>query len=411
LTELLSVREAQEQILNRFSIRPSESIPLVEAYNRVLADDIHATQDMPPFTNSSMDGFAVRSQDVEAASAKNPVWLRVVQDIPAGTGAPRPLQAGEAARIMTGAPLPVGADSVIPVEDIDPSQVDGDGITIRKPLSAGAYIRPIGQDIRLGTPILPARKHLTPQDVALLASFGDAKVNVVSRPRVALFSSGDELVQPGQPLSPGKIYDSNHFMLTGLLIENGAQVLNLGTAHDDPQDIYDHLSSSLELRPDFILSSAGVSVGSYDYVRQIISQNGQIDFWRVNMRPGKPLAFGNFKGIPFIGLPGNPVSAFVGCLVFVLPVLRKLGGLNSHSARMVFGKLDEAVESDGRESYLRCQVTKKPDGYKVMLSGHQGSGNLFALTQANALLILPSGVKSLPAGSEVKVWVLTELVE
>ena len=282
---------------------------------------------------------------------------------------------------------------------------------VQRPPSSGAYIRPKGQDIRHGTPILPARKTLTPQDVALLASFGYATIDVISRPLVALFSSGDELAQPGQPLTPGKIYDSNLFMLTGLLIDNGAQVLNLGTAHDDPQDIYDHLSSSLELRPDFILSSAGVSVGLYDYVRQIISQNGQIEFWRVNMRPGKPLAFGNFKGIPFIGLPGNPVSAFVGCLAFVLPVLRKLGGLDPHSGKIVVGQLDETVESDGRESYLRCQITNKPGGYKVKLSGHQGSGNLFALTQANALLILPSGVKSLPAGSEVKVWVLTELIE
>ena len=410
MTELLSVREAQEQILNRFSTRPPESVPLLEAYHRVLAEDVHATQDMPPFTNSSMDGFAVRSQDVEFAD-QNPVWLRVVQDIPAGTGAPRALQAGEAARIMTGAPLPAGADSVIPVEEIDPDQVDGDRITIRKPLAVGAYIRPIGQDIRHGTLIFPARKHLSPQDVALLASFGYANVKVISRPRVAVFSSGDELSQPGQPLAPGKIYDSNQFMLTGLLIENGAQVLDLGTAHDDPKNIYDHLSSSVELHPDFILSSAGVSVGSYDYVRQIISENGQIDFWRVNMRPGKPLAFGNFKGIPFIGLPGNPVSAFVGCLVFVLPVLRKLGGLDPLSARLVVGHLAEAVESDGRESYLRCQITKKSGGYEVKLSGHQGSGNLYSLTQANALLILSSGVKSLPAGSEVKVWVLTELLE
>jgi molybdopterin molybdotransferase len=366
---------------------------------------------MPPFTNSSMDGFAVRSEDVETASSQNPIHLRVIQDIPAGTGNPSPLQAGEAARIMTGAPLPTGADTIIPVEEIDPQQANSVGITIHKIHKAGVYIRPKGHDIRKGTVILPAGKLLTPQDVGLLASFGYADVKVSTKPRVAIFSSGDELAQPGQPLGPGMIYDSNIFMLTGLLLEHGAQVSNLGTAHDDPQDIYSHLSNSLELQPDFILSSAGVSVGTYDYVRQIISENGQIEFWRVNMRPGKPLAFGNFKGIPFIGLPGNPVSAFVGCLVFVLPVIRKLGGFNPYDTKIVTGQLDEAVESDGRESYLRCKISKKPDGFSVALTGHQGSGNLFALTQANALLILPSGVKSLPAGSEVKVWVLTELPE
>ena len=281
----------------------------------------------------------------------------------------------------------------------------------QKHAGIGVYIRPIGQDLRQGALILAAGKQLTPQDIGLLASFGYANVNVILKPRVAIFSSGDELAQPGQALGPGKIYDSNAFMLTGLLIQTGAQVLNLGTAHDDPNDIYKHLSGSLEHEPDFILSSAGVSVGTYDYVRKIISENGQIDFWRVNMRPGKPVAFGNFKGIPFIGLPGNPVSAFVGCLVFVLPVIRKLGGLDPYSARKVTAQLEEAVESDGRESYLRCHITKTPGGYSAKLTGHQGSANLFALTQANALLILPSGVKSLPAGSQVKVWALTELFE
>jgi len=247
-------------------------------------------------------------------------------------------------------------------------------------------------------------RKLLPQDVGILASIGLARIPVFRRPRVALFSSGDELVPPGEPLGPGQIYDSNGFVLAAMLERAGAEILRLPTAPDDPEQIENTLNRAVSEKVDLIVTSAGVSVGAFDFVRQVIEAHGQLDFWRVNMRPGKPLAFGSFSGVPLIGLPGNPVSAFVGCRVFVVPVIDRLSGRErgfSHRRKAVLG---EPIESDGRESYLRATV-QYPDGKPTaILTGHQGSGNLYSLVQANALLIVPSGVKSLPSGAEVEIW-------
>jgi molybdopterin molybdotransferase len=240
----------------------------------------------------------------------------------------------------------------------------------------------------------------------LIASLGISIVKVFAMPRIAIFSSGNELVQPGQPISPGMIFNANQFMLSAMIAEAGGNVIELGTAHDTLEDIENHLSEAVNQRADLIISSAGVSVGEYDYVRQAITNNGSLDFWRVDMRPGKPVAFGSYRGIPFLGLPGNPVSAFVGCVVFALPILRKLRGSNPFQNIKLQAELLEQVESDGRESYLRCLAGYHLGKLSVRLTGHQGSANLFALSQANALLILPSGVKSLPAGTMASVWLL-----
>jgi molybdopterin molybdotransferase len=284
LTDLISVRDAQLRILAGFSRRDPALISLHRAYHQVLADDILATQDLPPFTNSSMDGFAVRSTDTLNALPDAPIILKVTQEIPAGFLPEKPINSGETARIMTGAPLPAGADAVIPLEEIGYTP-SGD-VTITSEAKTGQYLRPQGQDVSRGKIVLPAGKRLSPQDVSLLASFGYAQVKIVSPPRVVLFSSGDELVQPGQPLSTGKIYDSNQYLLTGLLQDAGAEVINLGIAHDDPEDIKQLFKISLSHHPDLIVSSAGVSVGAFDFVRQVIEANGKLDFWRVNMRPG-----------------------------------------------------------------------------------------------------------------------------
>jgi molybdopterin molybdotransferase len=415
LSGLLTVQEAQQRILENFQPRQPEDCIFSHAHGRVLASPISAPQDSPLFTNSSMDGYAVRSIDCLEAAPHRPVLLEIIEDIPAGKIPTRAINQGQASRIMTGAPLPNGADAVIPVEDTaTPSGLEGSlpsSITILKKASPGQYVRQRGMDFEIGQPILPAGRRLNPQDIGMVASLGLKRIPVYPRPRIALFSSGDELVLPGAPLGPGQIYDSNQFVLGGLLKEEGADVIQLGTARDNQEEVNLLLSRALDANVDLIVTSAGVSVGAYDYVRRVIETYGNLDFWRVNIRPGKPIAFGTFKGIPLIGLPGNPVSAYVGCMVFVLPVVRKLSGLPPFSHRPVKVILDEFVESDGRESYLRAVVYRKEGVLHAKLSGHQGSGNLFSLVLANALLISPSEVKSLPAGSEADAWLITGDIE
>lgn len=405
MSDLLSVHQALQRILDTFHPLEAEKVTLLQAYQRVLYHQVSADFDMPGFDNSSMDGFAVRSADLQTAGPASPVELEVIEDIPAGSVPRCSLAAGQAARIMTGAPLPQGADAVVPVENTSAIQ-GSSSVAILSTAQAGQYVRPRGQDLRAGQAILPAGRLLQAQDVGMLASLGFAEVAVYRRPRVGLFSSGDELVSPGQPLGPGQIYDSNRYFLAGLLAQNGAEVIHLGTAHDNPAEISNILSQSAAAQVDLIVTSAGVSVGVYDFVRQVIESHGKLDFWRVNMRPGKPLAFGSFQGIPLVGLPGNPVSAFVGCSVFVLPIIRKLCGLPAQSHMVLRAILKEAIESDGRESYLRARLEHQDGRYIAELAHHQGSGNLFSLVLANALLIIPSGVKSLPAGSEVEAWLI-----
>jgi molybdopterin molybdotransferase len=410
---LLSVDQARERILSNFQPVTTETLPLTGCLSRVLAQDISAANDFPPFDNSSMDGFAVRATDIGDATAASPRRLRVVADIPAGSHPTISLAPGEAARIMTGAPTPRGADAVIPVEDTDFNNRDAgtpapSEVQILKPAKSGANIRPRGMDIRAGLVALHTGRLLKPQDLGLLAMLGFAEVLVYRKPRVALFSSGDELLEVGAPLEQGKIRDSNSYTLAALVEEAGAEVVRLGVAKDNRESVKALLEQAVELQVDLILSSAGVSVGAFDYVKQVIEANGKMDFWRVNMRPGKPVAFGEYKSIPFIGLPGNPVSAFVGFEVFVREALQRLGGLLNGGRQTVRVRCEEQIDSDGRESYLRAQV--RPDGengsFVARLTGHQGSGNLHSLVQANALLIIPAGVKCVPAGQEINAWLI-----
>jgi len=408
---LLSVDQARERILSHFQPVIPEMLPLAGCSKRVLAADIVAPNDLPPFDNSSMDGFAVRAGDVAEAATDSPRSLRVVADIPAGSHPTISLAAGEAARIMTGAPVPQGADAVVPVEDTNfNDRAAGtpvpENVQVLKPAKPGWNIRPRGMDILSGEIVLHIGRLLKPQDLGLLAMLGFAKVSVFRKPRIALFSSGDELLPPEAPLEEGKIRDSNSYTLAALIEEAGAEVIRLGVAKDNYDSVKDLLEKAVELEVDLILSSAGVSVGAFDFVKQVIESNGSMDFWRVNMRPGKPVAFGDYKEIPIIGLPGNPVSAFVGFEVFVRPALEKLGGLPGGSRQTVRVRCDEQIDSDGRESYLRVQVQEENGAWVARLTGHQGSGNLHSLVQANALLIIPAGVKCVPAGQEVDAWLI-----
>jgi molybdopterin molybdotransferase len=408
--ELLSVQDARQRILKHFQPVGKQTLPLQECAGRVLASDILST-DLPLFDNSSVDGFAVMAADLAGASPARPRALHVVADIPAGIASDVHLQTGEAARIMTGAPLPLGADAVVMVEDTDftsrdPASPAPAQVKAHAAVAAGDNIRRRGMDLTSGRRVLASGHRLRPQDLGMLAMLNQAEVPVVRRPRVAIFSSGDELVPAGGKLAPGKIRETNSHVLSALIVALGCEVALLGIAPDNKTEIQALFERARTLGPDAIISTAGVSVGAMDFVRSIVAAEGHIDFWGVNMRPGKPLAVGDYKGIPFIGLPGNPVSAFVGFEVFVRPALMRLAGREPVERPRVKVVLAEAVESDGRESYLRAIVELREDGASARLTGHQGSGNLFSLVEANALLLVPAGVKSLPIGSRAEAWML-----
>jgi molybdopterin molybdotransferase len=404
---MLSVTEARERILSHFQTTATESIPLIACANRVLAIDIAASHDLPLFDNSAMDGFAIRSEDTSASR----VTLKVVADIPAGTTPKVTLKAGEAARIMTGAQVPAGANAVIPVEDTDfHNRAAGTSapeiISFERILIPGENVRPRGMDIHTGKVVIKKGQALKPQDLGLLAMLGFANVEVYKKPRIALLSSGDELLAVDAPLESGKIRDSNSYTLAASIESAGGEVIRLGVAKDTRESVEALFQKAIKEDVDFILSSAGVSVGAFDYVKEVIEANGSLNFWRVNMRPGKPLAFGKYLDKQFIGLPGNPVSAFVGFEVFVRPVLERLSGRLDSSRRRIKARSEEEILSDGRESYLRAKLREENGIQIAQLTGHQGSGNLLSLVQADALLIIPAGVKCVPAGQEVEALLL-----
>jgi len=409
---LLSVSEAIGKILAEFTTVGIEQVMLENACGLVLARDFVSDVELPRFADSSMDGFAVIADDVHLANDNEPIELQVIADVPAGSFYDGNVEHGQAVRVMTGGVLPNGADAVVPVEFTNydyrqPGLPAPATVRISKPVSKGENIRNRGQDIYKGQLIFPVGSMLRPQEIGMLATLGHAVVEVYKKPIVGLLSTGDEIVSPGEALPLGKIYDSNGYTLGALVNQAGGEAVRLGTAPDRIDAIKNCLEQAVEMGVDLIVSSAGVSVGAFDFVRSVIEQQGQITFWRVNMRPGKPLAFGNYRGIPIVGLPGNPVSAFVGFQVFVRPIIAKLRGLSDWRMPVQKVVLDESITSDGRESYLRSIVFQKRGKLYARLTGHQGSGNLYSLVQANALLIVPSEVKSLPIGAEIDAWIFS----
>lgn len=401
---MLSVTEARERILAIFSPVDSQTVPLERAVGRILSGDVIARTDLPIFDNSAVDGFALHAADLAS-----PHPLKVIADIRAGEYPEIPLQPGLAVRVMTGAALPPGTATVVMVEDTDFSERNPGSsapkmVTIDKSIRKGVNVRTRGDDIHTGEKVLSAGIRLRAQEIGLLAMLGESLVPVYRQPQIALLSSGDELLPVDAPLTPGKIHESNSLTLAALAETAGVELIRLGVARDSRADIRSRFKLAVKSNADVIVSTAGVSVGAFDYVKSVIEEDGELDFWKVDMRPGKPLAFGKYAGIPFFGLPGNPVSAFVGFEVFVRPALEKLSGQEVRPHLHQTAYLAEPVESDGRESYLRAIVVRENGRLVVRLTGHQGSGNIFSLIRANALLIVPSGVKSLLANSEVEIW-------
>ncbi len=413
MDELISVTKARELILAYFSPTAPIRLPISKAHQYVLAEDVYAGEELPPFTNSSMDGYAVIATDTVGAETDKPVTLEVIGDLPAGSLPQDMITHGKAIRVMTGAMIPDGCDAVVPLEftraiEQQPGSNLPKRIRIFQPVRKGDFLRPHGQDVAAGELILPKGHRLRAQDIGILAMMGVSEISVFRKPEVGLFSSGDELLPVGTPRLPGKIYDANTPMLSSLIVKYGGEVNELGIIPDQSDAVQSALENAVSKRVDLILSSAGVSVGAFDYVRKVVESQGELGFWRVNMRPGKPLLVGRYQQIPFIGLPGNPVSAFVGFEVFIRPALLKMQGQTEQSRPFVHAILDEPVESDGRESYLRAQVWNENGHWQARLTGHQGSGNLLSLVRANALLLVPSGVKYLPIGSKVDAWLLSD---
>jgi molybdopterin molybdotransferase len=387
---MLTVAEAATRIVAGIAPRGVERVPLLDAVGQVLAAPAIATYTLPHWDNSAMDGYAVRSTDVGAATAATPVRLQVLETIAAGAFATRPVGVGEAIRIMTGAPLPEGADSVIRVEDTDAGL---DEVLVRDARDAGRNIRPRGEDFVAGSVVIEAGTPIAPAQVGVLATLGLSNVEVVRRPIVAILGSGDELVDLDhfhEVLAGRRIVSSNSYTLTSLVKAAGGIPRLLGNAADTPEALRRLLGRTDGA--DLILTSAGASVGAFDYTRDVLAAaGGVIDFWKVRMRPGAPIGFGTLGGTPWVGLPGNPVSAMVTFELFVRPLLRRMLGHTRLFRRPVPVVLEEPVSIGARLThFLRAVLHVRADGQLgARLTGPQGSGILTSMARANALLIVP----------------------
>ena len=414
--DLMSVDEAIHQILAETSVVGVEKVALAESGGRILAEDVISDLDIPSQPLSSMDGFAVRAEDIHTASSECPVMLPVVMNITAGSATDQKLGRMEAARIMTGAPLPPGADTIVPVEDTDANweteDSPGSQIRIFTAHHRGAFVRTVGEEIRLGEQVLTKGTSLTPAAVAVMATLGKPRPLVFKKTRVAIFSTGDELVSVDQSVGKGKIRESNSILLANLVKSNGGQPIRFPIARDDLNEIRALLWSVVANKPDLIISSAGVSVGATDYIRDVMEEMGQMKFWRVNMRPGKPLVFGHIQGIPYFGLPGNPVSTHITFDVFVRPYLLKISGAAARASQpMIPVRAGETFKSDGRQSYLRVKLKKEGQEWFAYSTGTQSSAALTSILRADGLLVIEAGQEEVPRDTPLRLRLLKQLSE
>jgi molybdopterin molybdotransferase len=354
-----------------------------------------------------MDGYAVRAADVASAGRSAPAVLAVIGETPAGCVPEQSIRPGTAIRIMTGAPMPAGGDAVVPFEDTDQGRRE---VRVYRGVQAGEHVRRAGEDVRTGQVVLPARHVLRPADIGVLASLGHPAVSVFRRPRVAVLATGDELVDVTEPVTPGKIRNSNEYTSIALVTRYGGVPLSLGIARDTPESLTGKVHEGLSRGADLFLTSAGVSVGDFDVVKNVLASEGEMVFWQVAIKPGKPLAFGHVQGVPLLGLPGNPAAAVVAFEVFARPAILKLGGHTTWQKPSVMAILDEDVRNSGRRHFMRARVRREADGYHVTTRGSgvqvQGSGILSSLVWANGLAVVPEDVTFVPAGNPVEVWML-----
>jgi len=393
---MISVQDALRLVLADVPLMGSEMVGLTEACGRVLATAVQSSREVPSFSSSAMDGFAVRSADI----VQGQTTLRVVETIGAGVVPRCRVEAGTAAKIMTGSVMPDGADTVVKVEDT--SEHD-DHVRITTPAPAGANVRYPGEDVRRGDVVLTRGRLLRPADIGLLASIGCSVVRVHRRPTVAIVATGDELVELGQPLRPGQIVNSNAYTLAAAVQEAGGLPQVLGIARDEEDAT--RAMFEMALGADIVLSTGGVSMGVFDLVRGILAKLGVVEeFWKVAQKPGKPLTFGRREGSSVFGLPGNPVSALVCFYIYVVPLLRTMMGLSRIHLPIITATCDEELRaSNGLTDFIRCRIEGDPSAYRVRSTGTQSSGVLRSMSLGDGLIVAPPAVTVIPQGSVVSV--------
>jgi len=418
---LISVEQALEKILNEVDVLEAEQVSLLDSLGQVLAEDVISAINIPPLDNTAMDGYAVRAADTSGASQESPRLLHVIDTVIAGSIPQHAVVAGTATRIMTGAPVPEGADSIVMFEDTDEEQrqkhttdrpITEIGILCEAKL--GQNIRRAGEDISKGTMVLKKGTVIRPAEVGVLASLGRSEVKAIRHPVVAILATGNELVEVGQPLPPGKIYNSNTYSVAALVQHYGGIPKILGIALDREDSLVAGLRQGLDA--DMLITSGGVSMGDYDIVKDVLTREGKISFWTVRMKPGKPLAFGAIQGtdkngvarsIPHLGLPGNPVSSMITFELLARPAILKMMGRNNFAKRTVAAILEDSViNTDGRRIYSRAIVTKRGNQHFARLTGPQGSGILTSMSQANGLAIIPEDKARADKGETVQVIML-----
>jgi molybdopterin molybdotransferase len=399
---LVAFEDARRRAMDHIEPLPPGPLSLREAHGCVLAADVIAPMDLPPFTSSAMDGFAVRAEDVAGASADHPVPLRVTGRVAMGRPAEDPVVPGSAVAVPTGGPIPEGADAVVPVEHV---VVEGDRALVLRPPQPGRHVRPGGQDVRAGELLCAAGRRLSGAELGLLASAGHAEVPVHRRARVGILSTGDELVEPGADRPGAAIYDANAFTLYGSVLDAGAVPTALGRVADDPSAVAEALADTAS-RVDVLVSSGGVAVGDRDPVKAAFRD--QVDFLEVAMQPGKPQAFGIVGGRPYFGLPGNPVSVFVSFEAFVRPALMRLMGRPERRPEVeavVDGELGGPVE---KVRFARVRLRREGDGWRATPAGGRQSNLLATVARAHGLAVVPRGVASLATGDRCRVWLLRD---
>ncbi|MGZ4711778.1 MAG: molybdopterin molybdotransferase MoeA [Acidimicrobiia bacterium] len=402
---MATLQEVQARITDAVPRPHATTVPLRDALGLVLAADVIAGEPVPPFANTAMDGYAVQAADTAGASDTAPVRLRVVGDLPAGHAPTVPVGRGEAIRIMTGAPIPAGADAIVMVER---TERDGtDGVLVSHAATVGDHVRPAGGDVEEGDDVFAAGAVLTPAHVGVLASLGFTEVPVYARVRVGVISTGDELQEGPVVLAPGQIRDSNRPMLLGLVAESGAEAVDLGIGRDD-EDTVTQLFRAAAASCDAIITSGGVSVGDYDVVKAVLGRLGTLEWWQVDIKPAKPLAFGHVDGTPIFGLPGNPVSSHVSFELFARPALRQMMGHADVQRPVVRAVAGEAMprRADGKLYLDRVRVTYVDGAYVAVRSGAQASNVLSGLALANGLALLPDGTGP-AAGDPIDVMLLS----